>query len=439
MNRPGWNETIKVTVRGLRSQVVVGVGTIYQAPPSSHETIALSDAWYVVDGELGPGDSYTVRGYVPDPSVAEMQAAPPPDPSLGLSTGIQLPAGAGFGGAFVAVPMRGVAGTGTPAAAGQLERSPYARMYRQAQQLAAGAPDNYAVVKRIANWLEGHYAYSEKVAEGRYPLMSFLYRDRAGYCQQFSGAAALMLRMVGIPARIASGFTPGTLNPDTHEYVVRDLDAHSWIEVWFQGIGWVPFDPTPALAPASSRVTLAAPSAALGDNAARIPKKRLDQLLGARPDSATGAGGHAGDSHSGWPWGVIAVVAAALALLLSLGSARVRRRPRTMHPHQPSGDPDVDQLITLLARAGLDVNPRTTLFALEGRLRRLAGDEVAGYIGRLRGRRFGPSAEPPPQRADRRRLRSALARAVDAGPLTRLQMALPHRPRVPLRRTKLGR
>ena len=68
-----------------------------------------------------------------------------------------------------------------------------------------------------------------------YPLPAFLFRDKVGYCQQFSGAMALMLRMLGIPARVAAGFTPGSYNADTKEYRVRDLDAHSWVEVWFDG------------------------------------------------------------------------------------------------------------------------------------------------------------------------------------------------------------
>ena len=50
----------------------------------------------------------------------------------------------------------------------------------------------------------------------------------------------------GVPARVASGFSPGTFDEERREYVVRDLDAHSWVEVFFPGYGWIPFDPTPA-------------------------------------------------------------------------------------------------------------------------------------------------------------------------------------------------
>ena len=90
------------------------------------------------------------------------------------------------------------------------------------------------------------FTYSERPPDHEYPLEAFLFEDKIGYCQQFSGAMALMLRMSGIPARVVSGFSPGSLNRDSGEYRVRDLDAHSWVEVYFNDIGWVTFDPTPA-------------------------------------------------------------------------------------------------------------------------------------------------------------------------------------------------
>ena len=77
---------------------------------------------------------------------------------------------------------------------------------------------------------------------------------RAGYCQQFSGVMALMLRMGGVPARVASGFSPGSYNSERKDYVVRDTDAHSWVEAYFPPYGWITFDPTPAASPATSQL-----------------------------------------------------------------------------------------------------------------------------------------------------------------------------------------
>ena len=70
-------------------------------------------------------------------------------------------------------------------------------------------------------------------------LDGFLFDAKIGFCQQFSGAEALLLRMGGVPARVATGFTTGSFDENEKEYVVRDLDAHSWVEVWFPGYGWV--------------------------------------------------------------------------------------------------------------------------------------------------------------------------------------------------------
>ncbi len=74
-------------------------------------------------------------------------------------------------------------------------------------------------------------------------LIDFVLTTKAGYCQHYAGAMALMLRLLGIPARVAVGFTSGTYDDGT--WKVTDHDAHAWVEAWFSGHGWVAFDPTP--------------------------------------------------------------------------------------------------------------------------------------------------------------------------------------------------
>ena len=146
-----------------------------------------------------------------------------------------------------------------------LRQSAYAPMYDQALRLTRDAPTSYDAVKKVELWLQDNFTYSEHVPTHDVPLMGFLQEDKRGYCQQFSGTMALMLRMAGIPARVAAGFSPGSYNKDTREYRVRDLDAHSWVEVWFTGIGWVPFDPTPARSRRSRSRARSATSAAAAD------------------------------------------------------------------------------------------------------------------------------------------------------------------------------
>src|SRR4029078_10561360 len=93
-----------------------------------------------------------------------------------------------------------------------------------------------------------------------YPLASFLFDTKSGYCQQFSGVMALMLRMGGVRARGAPACAPATYNSSRKDYVVRDTDAHSWVEAYFPPYGWVTFDPTPAASPASSQLDDGGPS-----------------------------------------------------------------------------------------------------------------------------------------------------------------------------------
>jgi hypothetical protein len=74
----------------------------------------------------------------------------------------------------------------------------------------------------------------------------FLFTSRKGFCQDFSTAMNVMLRMLGIPSRQMSGFGEGVFDEKTHQWFVNSLDAHSWVEVFFPGYGWIPFEPTPA-------------------------------------------------------------------------------------------------------------------------------------------------------------------------------------------------
>jgi transglutaminase-like putative cysteine protease len=428
---PKWIESIRVTVRGLRSEQVIGPGVLFDVHGTSSVPTTLANGTFLTGGELQSGDTYTARAYTPDPSAKQMRTAPPADRFFANYTTITLPSPAGFvPSRHIDVPLRRVPNSGDASAAAQIEASPYAPMYRLARQITAGAGSDYDAVQRIGSWLEAHYTYSELVPRRTYPLESFLFEDKRGYCQQFSGSAALMLRMLGIPARVATGFSPGTLNRDTKEYVVRDLDAHSWIEVWFSGIGWVPFDPTPALAPAASQAVsfqseAAAASAARG-NANDHLTKPLDQLLG--PAGRGGSGGGLAQHEKSTPWGAIALAVTGFVLLMAGIAALVRRRLRPHRPPPPlSGDADVDDLVLLLSRLGLSIEPDTTLYTLERRLGRLGGPEAAEYARRLRHRRFAGNGEQAPSRGERRRMRGALADAVGAGRLAKLHLALPEK------------
>ena len=112
--------------------------------------------------------------------------------------------------------------------------------------VVAGEPTSYDKALAIQNWFREDFEYSLDTAAGNGTdaLQSFLLDDRSGYCEQFSTSMALMARAVGIPSRVQVGFTPGE-RLDDGTWEVTTHDAHAWPELWFEGVGWVRFEPTP--------------------------------------------------------------------------------------------------------------------------------------------------------------------------------------------------
>lgn len=123
------------------------------------------------------------------------------------------------------------------------------RIFRLAREwiLRDHATTNYDAARVIESHLQHDFTYSlDLKAGGADPLADFLFRVRAGHCEYYSTAMAVMLRTVGVPARVVTGFQRGAYNDAADAYTVRQADAHSWVEVYFpQTDAWVSFDPTP--------------------------------------------------------------------------------------------------------------------------------------------------------------------------------------------------
>ncbi|MCX7845717.1 MAG: transglutaminaseTgpA domain-containing protein [Dictyoglomaceae bacterium] len=101
----------------------------------------------------------------------------------------------------------------------------------------------------IEKYLEENYPYSLDIPplkEEVDAVEDFLFITKKGYCEQFSTAFAIMSRIIGIPSRFITGFSPGELNPWTGMYEVRMKNAHAWVEIYLEPIGWIPIDPTPS-------------------------------------------------------------------------------------------------------------------------------------------------------------------------------------------------
>ena len=120
--------------------------------------------------------------------------------------------------------------------------------YARATILNARARNRYEAAKAIEMELRNNFGYSLQMrAGGADPLSDFLFNIRAGHCEYFSTAMAVMLRTQGVATRVVNGFLPGEYNEAAGAYTVRQSDAHSWVEVYFpETNSWVTFDPTPA-------------------------------------------------------------------------------------------------------------------------------------------------------------------------------------------------
>jgi transglutaminase-like putative cysteine protease len=121
------------------------------------------------------------------------------------------------------------------------------RLQELADRLRSGAAPAERLRRTLA-YLEANCTYSLKVGVfvSKDPVGEFVFDKRRGYCEYFASAAALLLRLEGVPARYVVGYSVRPSNLEGGHYVVREADAHAWVEAWIEGKGWVEVDPTPA-------------------------------------------------------------------------------------------------------------------------------------------------------------------------------------------------
>ena len=116
----------------------------------------------------------------------------------------------------------------------------------------AGATTPYDQARVIEAWLRANITYNELIPPppaNQDPVDWVLFDLREGYCNYYASAMVLMLRSLGVPARMAAGFSQGNWDQAMNAYVVREKEAHTWVEVYFPGYGWVEFEPTSAQTP----------------------------------------------------------------------------------------------------------------------------------------------------------------------------------------------
>ncbi len=126
------------------------------------------------------------------------------------------------------------------------------RTARMVAQWQAENADPQAVIQRALALFNAEFTYtlSPPGLAGRDGVDDFLFNTKAGFCEHFASAFAVLMRQAGIPARVVTGYQGGELNTLGNYWLVRQSDAHAWTEVWLQDRGWVRIDPTAAIAPA---------------------------------------------------------------------------------------------------------------------------------------------------------------------------------------------
>jgi transglutaminase-like putative cysteine protease len=122
------------------------------------------------------------------------------------------------------------------------------RISALAHELAAGSGGEAERSKAIEKYLRTKFGYTTELLSVTVPdpLANFLFERKRGHCEYFASAMAVMLRTIGIPSRVVTGFQGGVYNPMTGWHVIRMSDAHSWVEAYISGKGWITYDPTPS-------------------------------------------------------------------------------------------------------------------------------------------------------------------------------------------------
>jgi protein-glutamine gamma-glutamyltransferase len=425
-----YTQNLTVTIRAMNTTQVIAAG--YAAQPPGHLTTppvpGTSDGTWTSATTLGPGDAYTVSVYTPHPSTAALAKAGtgypsgirqgdlaltlPQNPTAqrGLPQTVVFPA---FGSRDVPTVVTGQGGlTGTQA----IRSSPYWPAYVLAQGLARKSKTPSAYVRAVMSYLSpaNNYSYDEYPPPTQYPLLTFLFENKLGYCQQFAGAMALLLRMGGVPARVSTGFTTGAYDRATREWLVTDVNAHAWVEAWFPHYGWVTFDPTPAAAPArGGRIPITSIGRFTGGSPLQHQTRRADTASGSATGSATVHSTGSSDTF-------LFVLLGVLAAVFVVGLLAWRRTG----PLGPDGL--LAELERALARSGRPIGSGVTLAAVERRFR--TSPEAAAYVRTLRAARFAGGTDLPTP-GQRRALRAQLRAGLGIGGALRALWALPPRPR----------
>ncbi|HWO79072.1 transglutaminaseTgpA domain-containing protein [Gaiella sp.] len=409
--RPGaWLEQ-KVTIEGLEDTRVPAA-----AEPARIDGPELGDVSFLEGGvilahrPLRRGTRYTVWSYAPRPTPRALAASPP-----------RYPAAAGR---YLEMGRARFPGYGSRGRVARVDRVfrdelyqplwAYRPLWQDAARLTAKARSPYEATLVLERWFRsgGGFRYEEHppVSSTNPPLVDFVEVTRAGYCQHYAGAMAVMLRMLGIPSRVAVGFTAGTWKAGV--WTVTDQQAHAWVEAWFAGFGWLAFDPTPGRGTLSAVYTLASDSAdavrALGTgrfldfDATPSGRSAPPPVNVVPPDS--------GKSFPLWILLVVGLPTCAAAVIVGAKRARRTMRLRPDDPRRLAAGVRAELVSALLDR-GATIRRDATPAELRQSAERILATPAGALAEALAEARYGP---PSRARAAAARARGELARVLAA-------------------------
>lgn len=242
---------------------------------------------------------------------------------------------------------------------------------------------------------DGSFTYDLDVAptSGSNAITAFL-ADRHGFCQQFAGTFGAMARALGLPTRIAVGFTPGELDPERGVYRVTGRNAHSWPEVWLAGLGWTAFEPTPAgnqpgaADPTPDSESASDPSSPATPTTTRAPVPPPTATPPAPADGGDAAvaaptGPNADSTRVGWILAIAGGVAVVIFVGWKLAGVIVDRRRRRFlrgGPRRAAAIGAWREVVDHLAVRGVAVTPAQTPREVLALLDAEAGADVDGVI-----------------------------------------------------------
>jgi hypothetical protein len=309
----------------------------------------------------------------------------------------------------------------------------YESVYATARRVVGEPQNPYAAALQLEGWFRSgafHYDQAPPQVADMPPLAAFVLRTRSGYCQHFAGAMALMLRFLGIPARVAAGFTSGTYDRGRHEWTVTDHDAHTWVEAWFPRYGWLPFDPTPGRGELEGSYTASSPHFDLSDgllavaSTLRKSKNAFDlrklrnasaHTAKATPTRAVRRGGNSNGSGVAALLKLLVLVVAALAAIVALVKLAIRKRRYLTRDPRRLAAACVRELGDFVADQGAGVPPSASLRQLAEMIELEFGVSAQGFAAAAARARFGPAGAAHAAAAETRRELRALCRELRAG------------------------